>query len=71
MYFIEKSQKRVIQKKFILLPKTFAMQDTVHALDQIRLNFSPAALHSLNIAIAVVMFGVALEIKFDHFKALM
>ena len=46
------------------------MQDTVHALDQIRLNFSPAALHSLNIAIAVVMFGVALEIKFDHFKAL-
>ncbi len=46
------------------------MQDNLHALDQIRLNFSPAALHSLNIAIAVVMFGVALEIKLDHFKAL-
>ncbi len=46
------------------------MQDSLMALDDIRLNFSPAALHSLNIAIAVVMFGVALEIKIDHFKAL-
>lgn len=46
------------------------MQDSLLALDQIRLNFSPAALHSLNIAIAIVMFGVALEIKLDHFKAL-
>ncbi|MBN1651188.1 MAG: bile acid:sodium symporter family protein [Bacteroidales bacterium] len=46
------------------------MQDTLIALDQIRLNFSPAALHSLNIAIAIVMFGVALEIKLDHFTAL-
>jgi BASS family bile acid:Na+ symporter len=40
------------------------------ALDEVRLNFSPAALHSLNIAIAIVMFGVALEIKTDHFKSL-
>lgn len=46
------------------------MYDSLEALDQIRLNFSPAALHSLNIAIAIVMFGVALEIKLDHFKAL-
>lgn len=46
------------------------MQDNLQALDQIRLNFSPAALHSLNIGIAVVMFGVALEIKLDHFTAL-
>ncbi|MBN2236040.1 MAG: bile acid:sodium symporter [Bacteroidales bacterium] len=46
------------------------MYDSLEALDQIKLNFSPAALHSLNIAIAVVMFGVALEIKLDHFKAL-
>ncbi|MDA3905402.1 MAG: bile acid:sodium symporter family protein [Bacteroidales bacterium] len=46
------------------------MYESLEALDHIRLNFSPAALHSLNIAIAVVMFGVALEIKLDHFKAL-
>lgn len=46
------------------------MYDSLEALDQIRLNFSPAALHSLNIAIAIVMFGVALEIKLDHFKDL-
>ena len=52
------------------MPKTNVMQDTFKALDEIRLNFSPAALHSLNIAIAIVMFGVALEIKLDHFKAL-
>ncbi|HAG17143.1 MAG TPA: symporter [Bacteroidales bacterium] len=46
------------------------MQDQLLALDQIRLNFSAASLLSLNIGIAVVMFGVALEIKIDHFKAL-
>jgi len=47
------------------------MQDSLEALDQIRLNFSPGALHSLNIAIAIVMFGVALEIKLSHFKELL
>lgn len=46
------------------------MQESLLALDAIRLNFSPASLHSLNIAIAIVMFGVALEIKLDHFKSL-
>ena len=44
------------------------MNETLEALDHIRLNFSPASLHMLNIAIAVVMFGVALEIKIQHFK---
>lgn len=44
------------------------MNETLVALDHIRLNFSPSSLHSLNIAIAVVMFGVALEIKLQHFK---
>jgi len=44
--------------------------DGLYALDEIRLNFSSANLHELNIAIAFVMFGVALEIKVDHFKKL-
>lgn len=44
--------------------------DALHALDEIRLNFSASDLHALNIAIAFVMFGVALEIKIDHFKKL-
>lgn len=44
------------------------MNETLEALDHIRLNFSASSLLSLNIAIAVVMFGVALEIKLQHFK---
>jgi bile acid:Na+ symporter, BASS family len=44
--------------------------DPLYALDEIRLNFSSSNLHALNIAIAFVMFGVALEIKVDHFKKL-
>ncbi len=44
--------------------------DALYALDEIRLNFSSNNLHSLNIALAFVMFGVALEIKLDHFKKL-
>ncbi len=46
------------------------MQETLYALDHVRLNFSPESLHALNIAIAIIMFGVALEIKIDHFKKL-
>ena len=44
------------------------MTESLEALDHIRLNFSPASLHTLNIAIGIVMFGVALEIKIQHFK---
>ena len=45
--------------------------DALYALDEIRLNFSPSNLHALNIALAFVMFGVALEIKMNHFKKLL
>ena len=46
------------------------IMDALYALDEIRLNFSENNLHALNIALAFVMFGVALEIKIDHFKRL-
>lgn len=42
----------------------------LEALDHIRLEFSPGDLHLLNIALAFIMFGVALEIKVDHFRKL-
>jgi BASS family bile acid:Na+ symporter len=44
------------------------MNESLEALDHIRLNFSPSSLHALNIAIGFVMFGVALEIKLSSFK---
>jgi BASS family bile acid:Na+ symporter len=47
------------------------MQETLAALDHVRLNFSPESLHMLNIALAFIMFGVALEIKLDHFKKIL
>ncbi|MFW5758743.1 MAG: bile acid:sodium symporter family protein [Bacteroidota bacterium] len=37
-------------------------------LDWVRLNFSKSSLHILNITLAFIMFGVALEIRFDNFK---
>ncbi|MBN2637737.1 MAG: bile acid:sodium symporter family protein [Bacteroidales bacterium] len=40
----------------------------LEALDHVRLNFSPASLHILNLTLAFVMFGVALDIKIQHFK---
>lgn len=42
------------------------MQESLIALDHVRLNFSPESLHTLNIALAIIMFGVALEIKVDR-----
>ena len=37
-------------------------------LDSIRLNFSPGGLTIMNITLAIIMFGIALDLKFDQFK---
>lgn len=47
------------------------MNESLEALDHIRLNFSASSLHALNIAIGFVMFGVALEIKIKSFKEIL
>lgn len=44
------------------------MNSYLEALDHVRLNFSPSGLVFLNIALAFVMFGVALDIKVEHFQ---
>jgi len=40
-------------------------------IDSIKINFSTDALWILNIALAIIMFGVALDIKLDDFKRLL
>jgi BASS family bile acid:Na+ symporter len=47
------------------------MKEALEILDHVRLNFSPTGLLALNITIAFIMFGVALDIKISHFKKLM
>ncbi len=44
------------------------MYETLSQIDNIRLNFSEGGLLYMNITLAIIMFGVALEIKFEHFK---
>ncbi len=44
------------------------MKESLEVLDHVRLNFSPSGLLALNITIAFIMFGVALDIKWVHFK---
>jgi BASS family bile acid:Na+ symporter len=44
------------------------MYDALQVLDEVRLNFSPSGLFFLNITLAFIMFGVALEIDLSHFK---
>lgn len=45
------------------------MFESLEALDHVRLNFSQGGLLFLNIALAIIMFGVALSIKVNDFKA--
>ena len=47
------------------------MNNSLQVLDHVRLNFSPAGLLFLNIALAFVMFGVALDIRVEHFTNLL
>lgn len=44
------------------------MFDTLSKIDTIRLNFSEGGLLYMNVTLAIIMFGVALDIKKDHFK---
>ena len=44
------------------------MNNSLEILDHVRLNFSPSGLVFLNIALAFIMFGVALGIKIEHFQ---
>ncbi|HOP05057.1 MAG TPA: bile acid:sodium symporter family protein [Tenuifilaceae bacterium] len=44
------------------------MFELLRGIDTARLNFSEGGLLFMNITLAVIMFGVALEIKTDHFK---
>lgn len=44
------------------------MNQSLEVLDHVRLNFSPSGLLFLNIALAFIMFGVALDIKTEHFR---
>ncbi|MGF7140780.1 bile acid:sodium symporter family protein [Roseimarinus sediminis] len=45
------------------------MFESLEALDHVRLNFSQGGLLFLNIALVIIMFGVALSIKVNDFKA--
>jgi BASS family bile acid:Na+ symporter len=47
------------------------VKEALEVLDNVRLNFSPAGLLALNVTIAFIMFGVALDIKLKQFKDLM
>lgn len=51
--------------------KTKSMFEALSGIDDIRLNFSDGGLLYMNITLAVIMFGVALEIKFENFKKLL
>ncbi len=42
----------------------------MNGIDEVMLNFSPASLMLLNAILAVVMFAIALDLKLDHFRAL-
>lgn len=47
------------------------MFESLELLDHVRLNFSQGSLIFLNMALAIIMFGVALSIKFVDFKELL
>jgi bile acid:Na+ symporter, BASS family len=41
----------------------------IESIDQVRLNFNPGAQLGLNVVLALVMFGIALDLKLQDFKA--
>ncbi|MBN2669622.1 MAG: bile acid:sodium symporter family protein [Bacteroidales bacterium] len=44
--------------------------DALLVLDQYKLNFNASGLHFLNVSLAIIMFGVALDIRLSNFKTI-
>ena len=44
------------------------MKEALEVPDPVRLNFTPSGLLALNVTTAFIMFGVALCIRWQHFK---
>lgn len=65
-YRNNKNLVEISEEKFVQ-SKTLQGKRLEH-LDWVRLNFSKGSLHILNITLAFIMFGVALEIRFENFK---
>ncbi|MCO6477944.1 MAG: bile acid:sodium symporter family protein, partial [Phaeodactylibacter sp.] len=42
----------------------------MQAIDSVQINFNPGQLFILNLCLAFLMFGVALDLRFDNFRAL-
>jgi len=47
------------------------LNNSLEVLDHVQLNFTTSGLVFLNIALSLIMFGVALDIKVEHFEELM
>lgn len=62
---------KTMLKFSIIADFIFNMHNSLEVLDHIRLNFSAGGVHILNIALAFIMFGVALDINLSHFKAVL
>lgn len=51
-------------------PNLETMFDLLHQIDDIRLNFSSGGLLYMNVTLACIMFGVALDIRIEQFRNL-
>jgi BASS family bile acid:Na+ symporter len=66
LYFTNRHRVELTEGKVIDVD--MHIKQGLEVLDWIRLNFSKGGLLFMNITIALIMFGVALEIKVKHFK---
>jgi BASS family bile acid:Na+ symporter len=66
---VYKNGKYIIETQNDVVSEVIESRETGLArLDWVKLNFSPTGLLILNITLAFIMFGVALEIKLENFK---
>ena len=65
--YFKKHQKIIVHNNSIESIDLHAFQDLA-ILDKVRLNFNGSGMLVINFALAIIMFGVAIEIEFKHFK---
>ena len=65
--FFKSHQKLIVYNDKIESIDLHAFQD-LQILDKVRLNFNGGSMLVINFALAIIMFGVAIEIEFSHFK---
>ncbi len=63
-----REHQQLLLENGVVVSKDLKAYATMEKFDRMRLNFTTTGIHIINIALALIMFGIALELRVDNFR---